>query len=229
MKTSPRDDDPAARAGRTPKLWLALAAGWLAVLACAANPSRAAVTIQFDDLVVASDPINPVVGFFDVFVTVTGAPPGVAAYNVQLDVSPAASGLSLTGAIEPPGPTHAALFPGQPPMVFGTGDTLQAADNLPPGPDATLSNNTGLVRVNYSIAPATSGVFSLAFDPLFTLLFDGNGDPVTIDTYDAGTITVQNVVPEPASLVIWTGLLAGAGMYARRRAHRRTARQPAAT
>lgn len=196
----------------------ALAAIFTVSLLAAPATVQAAVTIQFDDLVVESDPLVPVTGFFDVYFTVTGAPPGVAAYNLQLGVTPASSGLSLTGAVQAPGPTHPALFPGQTPLVFGTGNVLQVADNLPPGPDATLTNGIGLVRVNFSVAPATWGVFNLAFDPLFTLLFDGNGDPVTIDTYNTGTITV---VPEPASLAIWTGLLAGAAMHARRRVRRR--------
>ena len=144
------------------------------------------LTVTVQSITITSDPVAPVLGFLDLFFSVpVDLSQAVAGYNSGLPIVPSGAGISLLGAAEAPN----ALFPGQDPLVFGSGDELLVSDNLPGiGEENLVFDGAGLYRVLFEVAPGASGVFDL--DQNLLLLFDGLGVEVpNVDTV-GGTITV---------------------------------------
>jgi len=133
--------------------------------------------------------------FFDVFFEISPpSGPNLASYNAGLDIAPPDSGVALIGAAE----ASNAAFAGRTPNVFGTGNSLLVADDLPTG-QVGVSDGAGLFRARFEVQPGTLGTFNVDFNPNLTFLFDGSAASVPTDELIGGTITI---VPEPASLAL---------------------------
>jgi len=141
-------------------------------------------------------------GFIDVVAVVTGDDldpiPGVAAYNVRLDVTPMDLGgkFKLDAVVQGPQP----LFPNGDPNVFASSNDnlLRVADDLPSSdPEEDLDNGDVLFRFFFEVEPGTSqSVFHVEFNSNETFLTNSAGNLVNIDGFHGATIT-----PEPSSLL----------------------------
>ena len=142
--------------------------------------------VVVDDGTVYSDPSSPVTGFVDVYFQVpAGREPYMAGYNAIVDVGPASSGLTLTGADE----ADDAVFPEQTPTVFGTGDQLLVQDDLAgAGNENLIVDGAGLFRILFEVDAGVSGSFDLSIS--FLQLYDGEGDEILNVDGVGGTITV---------------------------------------
>jgi hypothetical protein len=209
---------------------------WIVLLFLAASPqaATAGILLRAESVTVQSHPLNPVSGFFDVFLEYDGAPVGATAagYNFGAVLAPNAAGIvafddggvSEQGAIvagSPQHPSHSPLFPDRDPLdaLFNTfpSQTIQVADTLPSG-SLPVFNGAALASVRYTVAPGAVGTFDVTFDPDISVLFDSLGTQL-IDNRIGGTITV---VPEPASgIVLAIGAAGFAVLELRRRGRRR--------
>ncbi len=87
---------------------------------------------------------------------------------------------------------------------------------------AVGSSPVAIANVFYDIsAAASTGTFTVMFDPGGTSLTDGiSGAPYTTVRLPTASITITNVVPEPASLVsALVGVTLARGWAASRRSH----------
>jgi len=107
---------------------------------------------------VGSNASEVVSGFFDIqFDVPTGRTAYLAGYTLVLSLDPDVTGVRLTGAAE----ATNAVFAGQIPMVFGTGNSLKVADSLPGvGQENVISDGAGLIRVLFEVQPGTIGRFA---------------------------------------------------------------------
>ena len=170
-----------------------------------------------------SDGINPVSGFFNVVLRLTGpdlaAPPNVQGYSTAYDV--ATAGVTFgSPAYVPPGSGGINM----PPAFFtgglnGTATRFTASNDVIPG--STLSaDNVILARVQFFAPSGFAGPIQLNFRPATTDLTDPAGNTYAgLEAFN-GTLNVS-AVPEPATLgLIGLGLVGVAG--ARRRFARRS-------
>lgn len=94
------------------------------------------------------------------------------------------------------------------------GQTMDASDFV-----AVVNSSTtigagqtfGLGRLFFDVSPSAMNneVLTLAFNPANSSLSDANGSPVTINTFQSGTITITSVtsVPEPGTGITVISLL----------------------
>lgn len=159
----------------------------------APNKSFAALVLQAESVTVTS----PGTSFFDVFAVIDDTLlRNIGGYQTQLDLSPTTFSLTLNSAEEA---LTNPLFPGQNPLEFATGNSLQVSDFLPGINEALpLHDGDRLFRVLLNIPSGVpvGTVFNVNFNPLVTELVDGFGAAVAVDGFVSGSITV---VPEPAA------------------------------
>jgi hypothetical protein len=185
----------------------------------AALPARADIVIDWPEIVVASDGVNPVNGFADIFITLTGAdlisPPSIDAFNLRFDV---VSGVGLTFGT-PQNAVVNPLFPNT--NFFAAGSypstTVEAAND---GTGVVLANGKGLIRAPFT-APGNGQTYTISINTQDTQLsYQGNAFNFVAS---GGSVTVQ-AVPEPAA-VFGMGIVAlvsAAGAVATRRKLART-------
>jgi hypothetical protein len=208
--------------------WLQAAAVATAIFLLTPATAPANVTLYIEDVTV----IEGESGYLDLYFEVPQAELGryhLAAYAVTLDLDgpwplvPFDQGSLPEGArpafgagavrfdqVLATAAPHAPVFPGRTPQTSALSDTVTVAhDDLDFG-ENLIGNNMGLMRIAFESAPGSAGVYGVTFDlsdPAFTNFADGQGDEFAPD-YRDGTITVQPA-PEPATLVLLLGLLAG--------------------
>jgi hypothetical protein len=92
------------------------------------------------------------------------------------------------------------------------GQTMDASDIV-----ATINSSTtigagqtfGLGRLFFDVAPSAleNEVLTLDFNPSNSSLSDADGNPIPIDTFQSGTITIVASVPEPRTGITLSSLL----------------------
>lgn len=135
------------------------------------------LTVFAPEVTVYSNDTGSVTDTFDIlFAVPSGLEQGLAAYNAVLEVNPADSGVTLVKAEE----ADNAVFPGQDPKVYGSGDELLVAGDLPdPGQSSTVENGAGLFRTVVKVETGVEGDFTLSLPTL--LLFDADAVQVAAD------------------------------------------------
>jgi len=127
-------------------------------------------------------------GFLDVWVTGVTSSQTLAAYELALDITPAGADAVFLGASATSG-AHPPIVSGLGPQVVGTpGNRLRVVDY----PNKALTENAGLLRARYRIAPGAKGVFDVDLNEAFTNLANQAGRPIVIDELVGGQITVSN-------------------------------------
>jgi hypothetical protein len=168
------------------------------VVIIAARSADADIVINWPNVIVQSDNINPVSGFADVYFTLTGAdamvPPQIDAFNLGFQL---ASGTGFTFNV-PTNGTANPVFGGAlfiPPSDTYPRTNVRAANN---GGPTALADLQGLVRANFTVAPGHVGqTYTINFVlPDTQLSLNGN---VFNFTTMGGSVTVQ-AVPEPAAV-----------------------------
>ncbi len=194
--------------------WLRASIGLSVVVSIMlAGPAWGEVIMVVQSTNLNSAPDVAVDGFLDVYFQVTGSNPGVAGYQLRLDLTPARSGVTLGKPVATDGsaPIRPALFPTAPTDLGSTASRIQVTDFLASG-DKQINDGDGLVRVPFEVAPNTSGDFWLNINMGDTLLSDAGGNPIPFGALH-GLISVT-AVPEPASWALLLGLLAAIGSAA---------------
>jgi hypothetical protein len=104
------------------------------------------------------------------------------------------------------------------PLNTSAGLSLAAGDisNSGNGDILGAGQTAGLALVTFSVSPtAAQGPVTISFstDPAFSNLSDQNGDNITINSFESGTIDVapENVTPEPSAAAMLLGVLMGLG------------------
>jgi hypothetical protein len=189
----------------------------IAVALCAASFAQADIVVDWGSYVVHSDNVNPVSGFADVKITLTGAdlmsPSSIDAFNLRFDL---ASGTGLTFSA----PINAVISPlFSSPVFIPPGDvypntTVRVAND---GNPTVLTNGVGLVRVPFTVAPGHLGqTYTINIHPLDTQLsVNGNAFNFVVSN---GSVSVQSI-PEPAAVFGMgvVALVSAAGAVAVRR------------
>jgi hypothetical protein len=87
--------------------------------------------------------------------------------------------------------------------------TIAAANDFLLAGEESITDGAGLFRLTFETDPGSQGVYPVIIetDELRTNFFDGLANPVTIQTFNNGSITVTPV-PEPGTLA----LLAAGGL-----------------
>jgi hypothetical protein len=142
--------------------------------------------------------------------------PAAAAYQVKLDLTSSNSGVTFGTPIRTDGssPSRTPLFNLSPDPTGSTSTSILATELLPSGSTPIL-DQTGLLRVPFTVAPGTSGTFNLNFDYNSnrylsnSLLAGGNGSSIPF-TPQNGVLTITSPTPEPSSVVL---LLFGAAAF----------------
>ncbi len=149
------------------------------------------IGISTETVVINSDPLNPVQGFFDVFLEApTNRSFRAAGYEVSLSLEGNPFGIRLTG-VQPSSFAHPPLFGNQNPTVFSTGTTLSVTDFLNNG-DVLVEDGAGLFRVGYTVDPGVTGSFRVAFNTDFTNVADRNANTLFLEALTPGEIRVLN-------------------------------------
>lgn len=180
--------------------------------ACCAPAARAGVTLAIDSRIIASDPAAPLTAEAEVYVSsVTGGPYFLAGYNARVDSSSILA--PLTGV--QPASIHAPLFAASLPSLTDEtdSDTLFVSDLLFSG-QVPLTSGAGLFAITLNVPAGAMGTFTLSLNSNEVFLFDGNANPVPVDAFVNGLMTV-NPVPEPATAASLLG--GGLLLLARRR------------
>ncbi|MEX2216118.1 MAG: Calx-beta domain-containing protein, partial [Phycisphaeraceae bacterium] len=135
-------------------------------------------------------------GFVDIrFDVPAGVTEQLAAYNIQLDLSPTGSGVTFTGATAHP--TNG-VFGSKSPIVNVTANQLQISDNLAAPFQSTLvQDGSVLVRAFFNVAANTTGTFNI--NPSFFEFVDESGNVIANASATGGTITVNAA---PATLFV---------------------------
>jgi hypothetical protein len=188
----------------------------LALVALSTGPLHAAIVMVADSKAVASDPAVPAAGYFDVYFNVTGNNTPVAGYQLRLDLSPPSGGLSLGVPVSTSSssPVRDSLFSTPPTDLGSTGSRIQVTDYLPTGAKA-VADQAGLVRIPFTLAANTSGIFDVTIHATQTALSDATGNAVAFEIMN-GRLTVEPI-PEPSALVLAVTALAAVGLLAHRR------------
>lgn len=95
-------------------------------------------------------------------------------------------------------------------LATSVGQTLSASDVADVGAGTVLATGSsfGLGRAIFDVlSTSTAGPFIVSFDQASTSLSDVGGQPIPIDSFVNGTITVTTTIPEPSSaLFMLTGV-----------------------
>ena len=158
-----------------------------------------------------------IMGSLDIYLEVPGGlfpTPGLAGYDVRLDLTPSDLGVNLVNAVQTDnsGP-YPPIFPAGSPFVFGGGDMISVTDFLFVPPSVPIQDEYGLFRLLFSIAPNTLGTFAVAINEVWTGLSDADGNPIEyiatdgeIEVSSGGVVAVTpgylTIVPEPISLAM---------------------------
>ncbi len=165
------------------KFVIALAAG-----ALLATPVRA-VTLKVTSVSMGFSPDKYIDGSLDVYVAdVQPSQANIAAYELGLDITPKGVDAVFSGASATSG-AHPPIIPGLGPTVIGTpGNQLTVVEFSP----VTLSDNVGLVRARFRLAPGAKGTFDVDLNPALTNLANQLGQAIPVDELIGGQITVGN-------------------------------------
>jgi len=168
----------------------------------AALPAYADIVINWPNVVVQSDNVNPASGFADIFITLNDdntpdltSPPSIDAFNLRFDL---VSGVGLTfnapqNAVINPLFDNSGFF--YPPTDTYPGTMVRAAND---GAVTVLSNIVGLIRAPFTVAPGNVGqIYTISIHLQDTQL-SANGNAFNFVT-SGGSVTVQ-AVPEPAAI-----------------------------
>jgi hypothetical protein len=190
----------------------------LVAVTCAGT-AEGAIEMVAESKSIQSDLTTPLSSFFDVFFNVTGDNPAVAGYQLRLDLVPPDGGVAFSAPISTSAtpPMRLPLFPTPPTDLGSTASRIQVTDFLATGANP-IANLSGLVRVPFTVAPNTAGMFSLNIHPTETALSDANGSPIAFQIIN-GTLSVVPI-PEPSALLL---ACAGLAMLALRKGYRRSA------
>lgn len=199
----------------------------LAAIATPINKTLADVTIDLPELEVITDNVNPVNGFFDVFLTLTAPDLGIPVTSFDLEIFVSAGNAGLTfGA--PVVATASPLFPVHETVISNpvTLQQVQFSENIgnpvPPPDSVAAFNGAGLVRIPFTIAPGNFGqTWTISITPGASDLFDGGGIGYSA-TLQGGSISA---VPEAAA---WQLLLLVSGIGTVVYAFRKRTSRPAA-
>jgi hypothetical protein len=148
-------------------------------------------------------------GKFEVYVQSTEtSPPQVGADNIELQL-PATPGVTFTLPANATPTSHLYLFNPQTPasVILKSGQIVEGTD-FAPSSLPTLLNGSGLLLVDYQVAPGAFGNFPLTFvgypppqAQVGTALFDGANNPLPA-TVQNGSINIAAPVPEPAAWLL---------------------------
>ncbi|HEV3417588.1 MAG TPA: hypothetical protein VG056_12265 [Pirellulales bacterium] len=197
-----------------------LAVFLLAVLA--SNACSAAIIITAPTVNLPYSPATRS-GSFEVYVQSTEtSPPQVGADNIELQL-PATPGVTFTLPANAATTSHLYLFRPQTPasLILKSGQIVEGTD-FAPSSLATLVDGSGLLLVDYQVAPGAFGNFPLtliSYPPpqsqVGTALFNGSSNPLAA-TLQNGSINISAPVPEPATWVLAIVAALGIGGYLRR-------------
>lgn len=208
-------------------------AGCAAGLLCA--PARADIIYSISPATVDAT-AGDVGDSFDVLLTNTGASAiSVAAFDFEVQVTD--SDITLTGADFNTGATPY-IFPLSDSFValnsltlnFTSGSYLDGSDATNDATDVTVGagDTVALGDVLFNVAAgATPGPFAVAFSCTPTPgvladcnnLADAEGDLISVDTFDSGTIQISSTsaVPEPSTALPLAAALLAATVFVRKR------------
>ena len=121
---------------------------------------ESALKLRTENVTIVSRPLQPVEGFFDVYVDVApGFSFSMAGYDVALR-TPAGSGVTLVSA-GLSSIAHPSVFPTTP--IFSTSQGMLRVTDLLPTGAASLDDDDGLFRVRFTVAPDTVGEVPVQF------------------------------------------------------------------
>ena len=196
----------------------------LAVLGAAPGRARAELILNVSDEVVAPGES----GYVDVYFNVTSGTPMLAFYMIELTLTDQQgqppSGVRFVyddAGKKEFGKASKPVFPDtkavQTPARPGLPGSIAAAYDLLLSGENPIADGAGLLRIPFETDLGSQGIYPVIIetDELRTNFFDGLANPVTIDTFNHGSITV--VVPEPGTLVMLLGGGLGLLGFARRR------------
>lgn len=147
------------------------------------------LTVAVENLVITTAGAGLINGSFEVFFQApSDLSNTLAAYNLSLNVTSQSGDVGtflVFSASEPM--THPPVFPGIDPSEFATGLSLQAAANLPSG-DAAIPAGSGIIKVNFLAQAAVEDVFDITINLDETGFFNGQGNEITIDNFQDGSV-----------------------------------------
>ena len=211
------------------RCWLYLILG-VALLVWVSATATAETILNVPDVVVSEGQS----GVLDLWFDVQDETPMLACYMIELKLVDRGTGdpppvppddPKVLFVYEDPqekklGEAPNAVFPGQRPIQtavrLGLPGVIMAANDLLLSGEKPISDGARLLRIPFETFPGSVGVYDVLIDTaeLRTNFYDGLPQPVLIDAFNNGLITV---VPEPGTLV----LLATGGVfllaYARRK------------
>jgi hypothetical protein len=162
--------------------------------------ARGAIVIDWPEIVVISDNINPANGIAEIRLTLTGADVGIPITSFNLDFTIAGSGITFS---TPQAATTTPLIAAGTFSAFGSypSTNVKAAhDTDPPGGPVAGFDNAGLVKVPFTVAPGNVGsTFAVTFNSAFTQIAN-NFTPYGTLSLVGGSISVA--IPEPGA---WMG------------------------
>lgn len=187
-----------------------LAASLVASVVCA--PARADAIFSILPTPVIA-PAGEIGGTFDVVVTNNGGS-GLTIGGFAFEVSVTDPDITLTGADFSP-VVYPYIFAGNSfdennslTLNYTSGATLDASDTYATAGSGTslgAGQSLSLGEVTFNVAsPATPGSYVVSFTGTPTIadannLSDNSGNPITVDSFSGGTITIA---PEPSSLLL---------------------------
>ena len=196
----------------------------LAPLAAVPRITAADVIITVPDVQV----VEGESGSLDVYFSVTSGAPMLAFYMIELTLSdqqgqpPSGVRFVYDDPVKKEfGKASNPVFPDtkavQTPARPGLPGSIAAAYDLLLSGENPIADGAGLLRIPFETDLGSQGIYPVIIetDELRTNLCDGLANPVTIDTFNHGSITV--VVPEPGTLVMLLGGGLGLLGFARRR------------
>lgn len=162
--------------------------GALAAVSLLATPARA-VTLKVTSVSMGYSPDKYIEGSLDVYVAdVQPGQANIAAYELGLGITPLGVDAMFSGASATSG-AHPPIIPGLGPTVIGTpGNLLRVVEFSA----ATLSDNAGLLRARFRLAPGAKGTFDVDLNPALTNLANQLGQAIPVDQLIGGHITVGN-------------------------------------
>lgn len=179
----------------------------------------AVVTIRVESIELPTPGISTN-GFVDVYVEVDplGSGPQISGWDLELDLVSSSSGVVFTGAEAPSG-LHPSVIPDSNLFSIVSPNRVQATNMLLSG-TAELLDQSGLLRVNFSIAEGTIGLFKVQVVPGSFTNFVGaadNPDPVEfMISGSEGSIKIGDVaavaVPEPNTVLLGSFVLCALGI-----------------
>lgn len=166
-----------------------------------ARAALAGVALHVSDVTVPAGTTGTTVVSLDVYADVSGGPYAIAAYNVHLDLVPAA-GASFLDTVAS-SPTYPSVFGAEPNFSsLGSPYSIDVEGDLAAG-QSPLLDGDGLFAVRIGLPAYVNGTFDVEFGAGSTFLFDGLADPVTIDALAPGRLVVTPT-PEPSGTLCFS-------------------------